>query len=144
MITKHEAHRPHCSLGKQFQSINTFVQSYDYTIKLNQVGEKSLSPFRKLNGPYLGIFESISPKDALCQIHLLLDLWFKRRRFLNSVYAFLLSLPFAKIFECIFVFSLPSPLGKRHGPSFEQTSIPFTLGSLVPSLVEICSVVLEK
>ena len=43
MITKQEAHWPHCSPRKQFESINTFVQSYDYTIKLNHVGEKTIS-----------------------------------------------------------------------------------------------------
>ena len=35
-------------------------------------------------------------------------------------------------------------LGKRWGPSFEQTWIPFTQGCFVPSSVEIGSVVLEK
>ena len=33
---------------------------------------------------------------------------------------------------------------KRHGPSFEPTWIPFTQGYIVPSLVEIGPVVLEK
>ena len=32
-----------------------------------------------------------------------------------------------------------SPLLKGHGPSFEQTYIPFTQGCFVPSLVEITS-----
>ena len=40
-------------------------------------------------------------------------------------------------------FVIISP-GKRRGPSFEQTWIPFTQGCFVPSLVEIGSVVLEK
>ena len=33
---------------------------------------------------------------------------------------------------------------KTEGPSFEQTGFPFTQGCLVPSLVEIGPVVLEK
>ena len=39
---------------------------------------------------------------------------------------------------------LISPLGKEHGPSYEETFIPFTQGCFVPSLVEIGPVVLEK
>ena len=31
---KQEAHGPYSSTDKQFQSINTFAQSYDYTIRL--------------------------------------------------------------------------------------------------------------
>ena len=42
------------------------------------------------------------------------------------------------------IFSLLSPLGKGHGPSFEQTWFPITQGCFVPSLVEIGSVVLKK
>ena len=52
-----------------------------------------------------------------------------------------------KIFEfckCIFTISLLSPLGEGWGPSFEQTWIPFTQGYVVPSLVKIGPVVLEK
>ena len=52
-----------------------------------------------------------------------------------------------KIFEfCQYILTLLllSPLGKGHGPSFDQTWIPFTYGSFVPSSVEIGPVVLEK
>ena len=52
-----------------------------------------------------------------------------------------------KIYEfrqCIFAFSLLSPLGEGWGPSFEQTWIPFTQEYFVPSLVKIGPVVLEK
>ena len=41
-------------------------------------------------------------------------------------------------------FVLWSPIWEGHGPSFEQTWIPFTQGYLVPILVEIGQVVLEK
>ena len=47
-----------------------------------------------------------------------------------------------KIFNFVNVFL--STLGKGHGPSFEQSWIPFTQGCFVPSLVEIGPVVLEK
>ena len=52
-----------------------------------------------------------------------------------------------KIFKsCQFIFfnSQLSPFWEGRGPSFEQTWIPFTQGSFVPSLVEIGPVVLEK
>ena len=42
------------------------------------------------------------------------------------------------------VFSLLSPPGKGPDLSFEQTSIPFAQECFVPSLVEICRVILEK
>ena len=38
-----------------------------------------------------------------------------------------------KIRQCIFATSLLSPLGKRGGPSFEQTWMPFTQGFIVAS-----------
>ena len=46
--------------------------------------------------------------------------------------------------QCIFAISEISPIGEGHGPSFEQTWIPFIQECFVPSLVEIGSVVLEK
>ena len=52
-----------------------------------------------------------------------------------------------KIFKsCQFIFIIfqLSPLWEGHGPSFEETGIPFTQGYFVPSLVEIGPVVLEK
>ena len=49
-----------------------------------------------------------------------------------------------KFIRCIFAISLLSPLWKGHGSSFEATWIPFTQGCLMPSLVEIGLVILEK
>ena len=48
--------------------------------------------------------------------------------------------------QCIFAISQLSPLGKGHGPLFEQTTggISFTQECFVPSLVEIGLMVLEK
>ena len=46
--------------------------------------------------------------------------------------------------KCIFAISLLSLLEKGRGPSFEKFWVPFTQGCLVPSLVEIRPVVLEK
>ena len=51
---KQEAHGPHGSPEKQFQSINTFLQSYDYTITLiKRERKKALSPFWEFNVSYL-------------------------------------------------------------------------------------------
>ena len=44
----------------------------------------------------------------------------------------------------MFIISLLSPLGKGRGPLLEHTWIPFTQESIVPSLVEIGPVILEK
>ena len=49
-----------------------------------------------------------------------------------------------QVCQCIFPFSLLSPLTKKRDPSFEQTGIPITQGCFVPSLVKIGPVVLEK
>ena len=49
-----------------------------------------------------------------------------------------------KFRQRIFAFSLLYPFGKGQGPSFEQTSILFTQGGFVPSLIEIGPMVLEK
>ena len=49
-----------------------------------------------------------------------------------------------KICQCIFAFSLLSPIEKKGGASFDQTWIPFTLKCFLPSLIEIDPVVLEK
>ena len=75
--------------------------------------------------------ESPSTKNALCEVWLKLVKWFWIRDFLNFVNVFSLFRNFL-------------PTEKGRGPSFEQTSISFTQGCIVPSLVEICSVVLEK
>ena len=49
-----------------------------------------------------------------------------------------------KYFQYNFIFSVLSPLGKRRGPSFEQTWIPSTEEFFVGRLIEIDPVVLEK
>ena len=49
-----------------------------------------------------------------------------------------------KVCQYIFTISLLSPLGKGHGPSFEQVCFPITQGCFVPSLVEIGPVVPKK
>ena len=42
---RQEAHEPHRSPEKPAQTINTFVQSYDYTISLIWKGEKTILSF---------------------------------------------------------------------------------------------------
>ena len=74
--------------------------------------------------------ESPSPKDALCHVWLKLAQWFLRRRYLNFVNVFSL-------------FRNNFPL-KRAGSSFEQILIPFTQECVVPSLIEISPMVLQK
>ena len=57
------------------------------------------------------------------------------------------SMVLQKIFwfrQCFSTILLLSPLGKRRGPSFEQTWIPFTLGCCVLSLVDNGPVILES
>ena len=49
-----------------------------------------------------------------------------------------------KLRQCIFAFSLLSPIGNGRGPIFEETGIPITHGCFVPSLVEIGPVVLKE
>ena len=87
-------------------------------------------PLEKGGALHLKKLETPSPKDALSQVWLKLSQWFWRRGFLNFVNVFSL---FHK-----------NPLGKGHGPSFEQTWIPKTQECIVPCLVEIGSVVLDK
>ena len=72
-------------LWNQFKSINTFLQSYDYIIQLIFLRRKIIISF--LNN-YTD-FESLSPKDALCQVWFKLTHWFCRRRFLDFVNIFL-------------------------------------------------------
>ena len=69
-------------------------------------------------------------KDALCQVLLKLTLWFLRRRCLKFVNVF-------SLFPYI-------PLEKGRVPSFEQTWMPISKESFVPSLVEIGPVILEN
>ena len=75
--------------------------------------------------------ESPLPKKALCQVWFRMAQWFLRRSFFYFP-------------QCIFAVWLLSPLGKMHGPSFEQTSIPYTQVWFVPILIKIGPVVLEK
>ena len=49
-----------------------------------------------------------------------------------------------RFLQFIFAFLFLSSLGKRCGPLFQQTQIPFTHGCFLPSFVEIGSGVLDK
>ena len=71
-------------LRKQFKSINTI----DYIIMLIKRRKKTLLSLWELNGSSLNKIESHSPKDALCQVWLILVQWFWRRRFFNFVNVF--------------------------------------------------------
>ena len=84
------------------------------------------SPWKRASPFILNKFQSSSSKGALSQVLLKLAQWFWRRRILNEVNVNL------------------SPLGMGHGPSFEQTWIPNTLGCFLSSMVENDLVVLEK
>ena len=88
-------------------------------------------PLEKGRALHLYKLQCPSPKDVLCHVWLKLNLWFLRIRF------FLISSMYFYYFTII-------SLGKGWGPSFEQTWNPFTQGWIVPSLVEIDPVVLEK
>ena len=79
---------------------------------------------------HLNKLESTPPMNVLCKVSLKLIQWFWKRRFL-------------KFCQCNLI-SLLSALGKRHGPSFEQTWILVIKECFVPSLFEIAPVVLEK
>ena len=89
---------PHCSPEKQFQSINTFAQSYDYTITLNKREKKDIISFFRIwiTLPYLFNVESPSPKDALWQVWLKVAHWFRRRRFRNFLNVF-------SLFRCYYL-----------------------------------------
>ena len=64
--------------------LNTFAKSYDHIITLIWRRKKRSSLLWSVNGPYLLNLESLSPKDALCQVWLQLAQWFWRKRFLIS------------------------------------------------------------
>ena len=115
----------HHSLEKQFQSMNIFLQRYDYTVTLIK-REKDISSLRS---PYSLKVESYSFNNALCQVWLKLAQWFWRGRFLN----------FVTIFS---YFVIISPW-KMVWP-FIWTNFIFTQGCFVLRLVEIGSVVSEK
>ena len=76
--------------------------------------------------------ESLSPKNALCQVCLKLSQWFWRRRFFKFVNVFSL-------------FRNNLPLEKSGALHLKKKQwIPFTQECFVPSLVEIGQMVLEK
>ena len=113
-------------LIKQFNSINT----YDYH-NVNWEKKKPLLTFWELN-------------SSSCE-----QTWipFTQECFVPNLVENGPSVLKKRIFsfrQCIFAIDKLSPLGKGHGPSFEQIWIPFTQGCIVQSLVEIDSVVLEK
>ena len=74
--------------------------------------------------------ESPSPKNALCQVWLILVLWFFRRRFLKFVNVFPL-------------FHYYLPLEKGMASIWTNLNL-ITQECFVPNLVEICPVVLER
>ena len=101
-------------------------------------------PLEKDVALHLNKLEFLSPKDALCQVWLKLAQQFWRTKFLNFVNVFLLFHNWIElnIFYCIYKY-------KRIGykgwcPAFDQSWIPFTQKCVVPCLVEIGLVVLEK
>ena len=74
-------------MGHNTHLINKhFCANWSYSITLIK-REKTSSPFWELNGPYFLKAESHSPKEALCQVWLLLDEWLWRR-FTNFVKEF--------------------------------------------------------
>ena len=114
---KQEAHGPYPSPEKRFQSINTFAQSFDYAITLTK--KKIIISFWRIA-------------------------WFLICKSLSTLHKrMLLSQVWLKLAMYFWYFVIISPW-KIQRPSFEQTWFPFTKGFFVPSLVEICPVVLEK
>ena len=109
-------HIPHWR--KQFKSINTYGL---------REGKTHYLFYKNIIVLHLNKLESPLPKDALWQFG-----WYWPSG--SGDESFLISS----------IISLLSPLGKEQGPSFEQTSIPFTQGCFVPSLIEIGPVVFEK
>ena len=90
-----------------------------------------ISPWKRV-GPFIWRkLRSPSPKDDLCLVWLKLAQWFWRRRFLNFVNAFSLFLNYVPLEKCgaLYLNRLESPFPRR---------------CIVPSLVEIGSVVLER
>ena len=83
-----------------------------------------LSPLEKGRAPLLNKLESLSSKDALCQVLLKMVQWFWRRGDLNFIQLF--------------------PLGTGWRTLIYQTSIPNNEESLMQSLVVIGPMILEK
>ena len=131
---KQDAHGPHRSPVKPV-NINKHIFSklwLYHNLELERRFWKTIIfKFLQLNGPFLQNLESLSPKNALCQVWLKLTQWFCRRRFLY----------FVNVFS---IFRYYLPLEKGHVPSFEQTWIPITQECFVPSLVEIGPMVFKK
>ena len=77
---KQEAHGPHGSPEKQFQSIKTLAQSNDYAITWR---EKIIISFLRIEWSF--VFKNLNPllsiKDTLRQVWLKLVQWFWRRQF---------------------------------------------------------------
>ena len=91
---------------KQFLSLNTFTQSYDYTMTLIKTEKRlTLSFFLNWYGPYLYIVEFPLPKEAV--------------RRLVEIGPLVLYLKIFKFNQCILAISQLSPLGKRCGPLLE-------------------------
>ena len=88
-------------------------------------------PLKMGGALHLNEHESPSSKDALCQIQLKLAQWFWRKYFFNFVNVFLL-------------FRHYLPLEKGGALYLNKLEFPFIQGCIVPDLVEIGSVVLEK
>ena len=88
-------------------------------------------PLEKGRAIHLNKLESLSTKDALYQVWLKLAQWFWR-------------IIFFKFVNVLSQFRNNLPLERGGGPSFNQTWFPFTQGCIVPSLVEIGQVILEK
>ena len=112
-------------MRNQFKPINTFAQSYDYIITLIWRGNKR--SFLSDNGMFL-IYKTLNP---LCQRMLCWN-WLGG----SGEGYFISSMNF-----CYFVITSP---WKRTWSFIWINWIPFTQGWLLPSLVEIGPVVLEK
>ena len=114
-------------LRKQFKSINT----YDYIITLIKRRKNPSFTLWEFDG---SSFEQIwIPFIQWCTVPSLVE-----------ISPAVLEKQIFKFRRCIFAISLLSPLEKRWGPYCEQTWVLITQGCIVPSLAEICSVVLEK
>ena len=116
-FTKQEAHGPNAHLRNQFQSINTFAQSYNYIITLILRGRNDHLLF---DNWIVLICKTLSPlhQRMLCaKVGWNWPSWFWR--FLNFVNLYF------RHFEIISTW-------KRPWQSFEQTCIRFTKGCFVP------------
>ena len=114
-------------LSEQFKSIYT----YDYIITLIKRRKNLLSTLSELNGSsFKQTSIPLHPRMHCAKFSWNLASGSQEEGFKIS-----------SMYFCYIVIISP---WKRQGPLFEQTSIPFTQGCIVPSLVKIGSVVLEK